>query len=111
MAKKRKGRDGLVYSTNPDYEPEYSDDSQETLLPEEQNLVVSIDRKQRKGKEVSLVDGFIGSQDDLKGLCKLVQKLCGTGGSAKDGQIIIQGNFKQKIASFLEKEGYQVKLR
>lgn len=111
MSKKsKKNSDFVVYSTNPNFswEPENTDEEQ-TLAPSEQTLYVSIDRKQRGGKEVTLVEGFVGSEDDLKELGKNLKSKCGVGGSVKDGEILIQGNFKDKIAELLLKEGYKVK--
>lgn len=100
----------VVYSTNPNFDYEYEgDEEQETLSNSEQKLYVSIDRKSRKGKEVTLVEGFIGSEEDLKELGKFLKQKCGVGGSVKDGEILIQGNFKDKIADLLMDEGYQVK--
>ena len=81
-----------------------------TLDTKKQNLKVSIDRKKRKGKSVTLVEGFIGTNDDLKDLAKTIKSKCGVGGSAKDGEIIIQGELKQKVADILIKLGYKVKL-
>jgi translation initiation factor 1 len=102
----------IVYSTNPDFEYEdLEDENIETLPANEQKLYVSIDRKQRKGKEVTLVEGFIGRDDDLKELAKTLKSSCGVGGSAKEGVVLIQGNFKQKVADLLKKNGYQVKLK
>lgn len=109
MAKKKKNRVGVMYSTNPDFEYEEYNDEQETLPNAEQLLYVSIDRKQRKGKSVSLVEGFVGSAEDLKQLAKQLKTLCGVGGTAKNNQIIIQGDFKEKIVDFLVKEGYKAK--
>ncbi len=110
MAKKKKNKVNVVYSTNPDFGFEFDEDeTQETLPPEDQTLYVSIDRKQRKGKEVTLVEGFVGDPDDLKDLGKMLKSKCGVGGSAKDGEIIIQGNVRDKVCDLLEKEGYSVK--
>lgn len=106
--KKRKDYDGMVYSTSGNLSDEDWDE-QETLPPAEQTLYVSIDRKQRKGKEVTLVEGFVGSQDDLKELGKQLKSKCGVGGSAKDGEIIIQGNVRDKVMNLLQEEGYSVK--
>lgn len=109
MAKKKE-RLNVVYSTNPDFQFEYEQDEQPDTLPvNQQKLYVSIDRKQRGGKEVTLIEGFIGSEDDLKELGKMVKQKCGVGGTAKDGEILIQGNFRDKVCTLLEKEGYQVK--
>ena len=107
MAKKQQKVKNVVYSTNPNfaYEFEQSDDKQ-TLPPQQQRLYVSIDRKQRAGKEVTLIEGFVGAEDDLKDLGKLLKSKCGVGGSVKDNEILIQGNFKQKIFDLLLKEGF-----
>lgn len=108
MGGKKKKRVDVVYSTNQDYSFDYEDDEEQETLPEsEQSLYVSIDRKQRKGKSVTLVEGFIGSDDDLKALGKLLKSKCGVGGSAKDGEIIIQGEDKEKVYELLLKEGYK----
>jgi translation initiation factor 1 len=108
MAKKNKKN--VVYSTNPDFNFDYEEEEfEETLAPEEQTLYVSIDRKQRKGKEVTLVEGFVGDPDDLKDLGKMLKSKCGVGGSVKDGEIIIQGNVRDKVCDLLVKEGYGVK--
>ena len=109
MAKDWKDRLGMMYSTNPDYEYTYDgEEEQDTLQPEEQNLKVEIDRKKRKGKTVCLVSGFIGKEDDLKELAKLLKTKCGVGGSVKEGQIIIQGDFKKKITEILISKNFRV---
>jgi len=107
MAKKQQKIQNVVYSTNPNfaYEFEQSNDIQ-TFPPQQQRLYISIDRKQRAGKEVTLIEGFLGTEDDLKDLGKLLKSKCGVGGSVKDNEILIQGNFKQKIFDLLLKEGY-----
>ncbi|MBN9294896.1 MAG: translation initiation factor [Flavobacteriia bacterium] len=106
----KKSLKNVVYSTNPDYKYESEeDDAQETLPKNEQNLYVSVDRKQRAGKEVTLVEGFVGTEDDLADLGKLLKQKCGVGGSAKEGVILVQGNFKDKVFELLVKEGYRVK--
>ncbi|KAB1064313.1 translation initiation factor [Salibacter halophilus] len=111
MSKKnKKKRVDVVYSTNPDYEYDYEDDGvEETLPPEEQNLKVRIEKKGRGGKTAVVVKGFIGSEDDLKDLAKTIKTKCGTGGSAKDGEIIIQGEMRNKVLEVLQKEGYNAK--
>lgn len=113
MAKKNnwKNREGVVYSTSDDfaYQESGDDEGLETLPAAQQNLKVMLDKKQRGGKQVTLITGFIGSEDDLKILGKAVKTRCGTGGSAKDGEIIIQGDCRDKVVSFLVDEGYKVK--
>ena len=108
MGKKKKLN--VVYSTNPDFDYAYDEDEEMELLPaDEQRLYVSIDRKRRAGKEVTLVEGFIGPNDALKDLAKVLKSKCGVGGAAKDGEILIQGNFKDKVYDLLVKEGFSVK--
>lgn len=110
MAKKKMERLNVVYSTNPDFQYEFdSEEVQETLSPNQQLLYVSIDRKQRGGKEVTLIEGFVGTEDDLKELGKLLKTKCGVGGSAKDNEIIIQGSFRDKIIDILIGLGYKTK--
>ena len=101
---------GFVYSTNPDFDFEQDDNAQETTLtPGEQDLRVMLDRKQRKGKVVTLVTGFKGNDEDLKELGKALKSKCGTGGTVKDGEIIIQGDFKNKVGDLLKEMGYPFK--
>lgn len=110
MGKNKKERLNVVYSTNPDFQFEYEqEESSETLPPQQQKLYVSIDRKSRGGKEVTLIEGFVGTDEDLQQLGKHLKTKCGVGGTVKDGEILIQGNFREKIIPLLEKEGYQVK--
>lgn len=102
-----KDRLNVVYSTNPNYEYEnLNEEEEETLEKQQQKLRVSIEKKGRGGKTVTLITGFIGKEDDLKELGKLLKTKCGVGGSAKDGEIIIQGEFKQRIIDLLKAEGY-----
>ena len=110
MSKKNKERLNVVYSTNPNYSYEFEQqEEQETLAPSEQTLYISIDKKQRGGKEVTLIEGFVGTDEDLKELGKLLKSKCGVGGTAKDGEIIVQGSFRDKIIELLTKEGYKTK--
>jgi translation initiation factor 1 len=111
MAKERKERLNIVYSTNPDYKYDYGveDASATTLDPAKQNLTVRLDKKQRGGKKVTLVQGFIGSEDDLKNLGKTLKTKCGVGGTVKDGEILIQGDFRDKIVEHLVSERYKAK--
>jgi translation initiation factor 1 len=110
MAKKNKKRIDVVYSTNPDFSFDSDDDMEnETPAPNQQNLKVLIDRKQRKGKEVTLVTGFVGFDDDLKALGKMLKSKCGGGGAVKDGEIMIQGNHFQKVYDLLIAADYKVK--
>lgn len=102
-----KERLNVVYSTNPDYSYEKEDEeAKSTLPPTQQRLRVQLDRKNRGGKVVTLVTGFVGTDNDLKELGKLLKSRFGVGGSAKDGEIIVQGDFKQKVLELLKKEGY-----
>ncbi len=103
-----KKRLNVVYSTNPEFQYEKEDENEpvENLPKAEQKLRVSIERKNRGGKTVTLVSGFKGSDDDLKELGKMLKTQCGVGGSSKDGLILIQGEFKEKVVSLLKKEGY-----
>lgn len=109
MAKKKE-KLNIVYSTNPSFQFEFEEEEIVLTLPKiQQKLYVSIDRKQRAGKEVTLVEGFVGTEDDLKDLGKLLKSKCGVGGTVKENEIIIQGNFKDKIFDLLVKDGYPVK--
>jgi len=107
MSKKDKQRVNVVYSTNPNfnYDEEENDDI-ETLDKQQQQLKVSIDRKQRKGKSVTIVSGFIGNDDDLTDLAKTLKTRCGVGGNAKDGEILIQGELRDKVFDLLISLGY-----
>lgn len=102
-----KKRLGMVYSTNPDFQFETENVvEQETLPKQQQKLRINIEKKNRGGKVATIVKGFIGSENDLKELGKMLKTKCGVGGSAKEGELIIQGEFKQKIIDILIKEGY-----
>ena len=102
-----KERLNVVYSTNPDYSYEMEDEeAQITPAASQQKLRVQLDRKNRGGKVVTLVTGFVGTENDLKELGKLLKSKCGVGGSAKDGEIIVQGDFKQKVLELLKKVVY-----
>ncbi|MFC5285079.1 translation initiation factor [Pedobacter alpinus] len=109
-SKKFSGFDGLMFSTNPDQKLDsYEESEDETLKPQHQNLRVQLDKKQRGGKAVTLITGFIGVEDDLKALGKVLKTKCGVGGAVKDGEILIQGDFRQKIIDLLLADGYKVK--
>lgn len=112
MKKKKQRFEGVVYSTADDFE--YLDaeplEDEETLPVAQQKLKVLLDRKSRKGKVVTIVQGFIGTEADLNDLAKRLKQKCGVGGAAKDGEILIQGDFKQKIFELLTEAGYTVKL-
>ena len=105
-----KARLGMVYSTNPDFQ--YTTDEveeAETLAPAEQNLRVWLDRKQRGGKVVTLVKGFVGREADLAELARLLKTKCGVGGAAKEGEILIQGDHRDRVVELLTKAGYRCK--
>jgi len=114
---KQKRRGGVVYSTNPDFDYDNpfgalgglvgdSSEDEQGVDPSKQQLRVLIDRKQRKGKEVTIVTGYEGAEEDLKALGKMLKSKCGVGGSTKDGEIIIQGNQREKVVTLLLDAGY-----
>ena len=106
-----KKREGVVFSTNPDFKYDSTDDAEDiqTLPPSKQKLIVAIDRSGRAGKQVTLVKGFVGSGSDLLDLGKKLKTKCGVGGSVKDGEIIIQGDFRDKVVALLQQDGYNAK--
>lgn len=107
---KRKDRTGIVYSTDPEFR--YKHDAEEekiTLPPQQQDLRVMLDARNRKGKQVTLITGFVGSDTDLQALARELKMLCGTGGSAKEGEIIVQGNFREKVLAYLLDKKYKAK--
>jgi translation initiation factor 1 len=109
MSKNKKIPVGVVYSTNQEFE--YSFDNEEvaeTLPPEKQKLKIQLDKKARAGKQVTLITGFIGSEDDLETLAKKLKNLCGCGGSSKDGEILIQGDVRDKVLNWLIAQSYKV---
>ncbi len=105
-----KKRLGVVFSTNPDFTyEEETEQEPATLAPEKQNLIVSIDRKGRGGKQVTLVTGFVGTSEDLTELGRTLKVKCGVGGTAKDGEITIQGDFRDRVVTLLKEMGYKAK--
>ena len=99
---------GLVYSTDPNFKlPDENFEDQETIAPDQQKLKIRLDTKHRAGKAVTLVEGFIGTMADMEELGKKLKSFCGTGGSVKDGEIIVQGDNREKILQFLQKSGYK----
>ncbi|KAA9327528.1 translation initiation factor [Hymenobacter busanensis] len=108
MSKKHGNREGVVYSTNPDFEYQQDEPAETTTLPpQQQQLRVQLDKKQRGGKQVTLITGFRGTEDDLQTLGKLLKTKCGVGGSAKDAEILIQGDVREKVMGELVKLGYK----
>jgi translation initiation factor 1 len=105
-----KKRDGVVYSTNSDFQFNYSQPESATTLPaQQQNLRVLLDKSMRAGKQVTLVTGFVGTPEDLEKLGKMLKSKCGVGGSVKDGEVLIQGDHRDKLVQILQKEGYKAK--
>jgi translation initiation factor 1 len=109
MNKKNKSdKLGFVYSTDPNFQFQHEDGpAAETLPPQQQKLKVKLETKHRGGKAVTLVEGFVGTDDDLQTLGKALKNFCGTGGSAKDGEIIVQGDQRDKVLQWLQKSGYK----
>lgn len=106
MSKKKANSSGIVYSTDPDFRAQEEQAPEETLSPRQQKLRVRLDTRQRAGKAVTLVEGFAGATEDLEQLGRQLKTHCGTGGSVKDGQIIIQGDQRDKITQWLLDKGY-----
>jgi len=105
-----KNRVNIVFSTNEDFQYQYNaPEEQETLLPSQQNLRVTLDKKNRSGKSVTLVTGFVGKRDDLAILAKELKSKCGVGGSAKEAEILVQGDFRDKVLQLLLQKGYKAK--
>lgn len=108
MSKKKSTYTGIVYSTDPNYQlPVNEDESPVTLAPAEQKLRIRLETKHRAGKTVTVVDGFIGSAADREELGKKLKNYCGTGGSAKEAEILIQGDHREKVIQWLQKNGYK----
>lgn len=106
-----KQRLNIVYSTNPDMHYETDEEEEEETLPaNRQKLRISLDKRNRKGKEVTLITGFVGTDSDLKDLARRLKTRCGVGGSARGGEILIQGDFRQKIAELLKSDGYNARI-
>ncbi len=110
MSKKNNTQGGIMYSTNPDFEFQNDQaDTTQTPANNQQDLRVQLDKKQRAGKAVTLITGFVGTGSDLLELGKKLKSKCGVGGTVKEGEILIQGDFREKIIQILQSEGYKVK--
>lgn len=108
MSKKK--QIGVIYSTNTDFQFQYENEDENTTSPMQQNFKISLDKKNRAGKQVTLVNGYIGNPNTLEELGKELKNKCGTGGSVKGKQIIIQGDFREKIQKILTERGHKAKI-
>ena len=109
MSQKSNSRLGVVYSTDPGYEYKHDQKGESaTLPPQQQKLVVRMERKDRGGKTVTIVENFIGKTSDLEALGKQLKSKCGAGGSVKDGVILVQGDFRKRVAEILMGQGFKV---
>ena len=104
--RKNKSSSAIVYSTDPDFKPEEESNDVETLPAAQQPLKIQLDTKHRAGKVVTMISGFVGNNKDLEDLGKKLKSLCGTGGAVKEGNIIVQGDHREKIRIWLQKNGY-----
>jgi len=109
MKKSKDSLGGMVYSTNPSFEWEKIEPEIQTPDPKYQDLRIELNRKLKAGKIATMISGFIGKEEDFQELAKKLKSFCGAGGSAKDGIILVQGDFKEKVFNYLLKEGYKVK--
>lgn len=109
MSKKKPDNNGYVYSTDPSFHFDQEQEKQDTLPPAQQQLRIRLETKHRGGKAVTLITGFTGTAEDLDDLGRKLRNACGTGGSAKDGEIIVQGDQRQKVLQWLVKAGYKAK--
>lgn len=107
MNKKKPNKDGIVFSTDPSFSYEEEKHDEQTLAPEQQKLRIRLDKKQRAGKAVTIIQGFSGKEDDLEDLGKKLKNFCGTGGSVKDGEILVQGDQRDKVLQWLLKNNYK----
>jgi len=110
MSNKHKNREGVVYSTNPDFQYTENNGEESEILPaQKQKLKIFTDTKMRAGKTVTVIEGFVGKENDLEALCKMLKTSCGAGGTIKDRLVLIQGDHKNKIIDLIKKKGYSIK--